>query len=199
MSHVETRLSGQRILRYESGRQPLLVASAAAQEVMWLSSLDEVLRLRRHWVDAIASTEVCHCQPPCGTMRIDRLVAVIKNQGEGRWEERLMILPEDGWRSCERIWLLNYQDRPDLRGVTCIVQRVGERRNGRTTCIPQAFQSGDLPATFDVPAAARHQLHVAADFFGAGCNELEEDEKVIVPARSRQTKPRVPLGKKPQG
>lgn len=193
MASLEVRADGTRIVRHSPGGQPLLVPGPHKIEFLWLSSLDEIVLLRRHWNTNAEATEPCLCEPRCGSSRVDRLVAALLRTNHDTWEERLLILPEEGWRSFERSWLLQPEKQPDTSGARCHLQRVGPKRNGRTTCIPLDWVK-NCPSGFSVVIAAREQLHVAADFFGRGDDELAE-EKIELPARTRQDKPRVPLGK----
>lgn len=194
MTTVEHRSSGQRVLRYGLGRQPLLTPQTHKQEILWLSELDHVIRVLRHWDDERQCTEVCTCQGICTTQRTDRLIGVLAHTGANLWEERLLILPEDGWRTCERAWLAKFQDERDMQGAVCIIQRAGSRRNSRTTCIPQKWQKDDVPSGFPIGDAALRQMHIATDFFGLGCNDAEID-----PSAEGVVKPRIALGKKQSG
>ena len=191
MASVEKRADGSRIVRYSPGGQPLLVPSPTRVEFLWLSGLDQMVLLRRHWSAAIEATEPCLCEPRCGSSRVDRLVATLLRTNHDTWEERLLILPEEGWRSFERSWLLNAELQPTPEGARCLLHRVGPKRNGRTTCQPQDWVKV-CPSGFSVVIAAREQLHVAADYFGRG-DELVEDE--TPQGKASAGKPRVPLGK----
>jgi len=195
MASVEVRLDGSKILRHPPGGQPLLVAGVGRAEFIWLSTLDQVLLLRRHWDAASESTVACLCEPRCGSSRVDRVVAVILRVDHDIWEERLLLLPEEGWRSFERVWLLQEMLQVDPMGARCTIMRTGSRRNGRVCCVPLNWVAAP-PTTFDVAAAARQQLHVAADFFGRGADSLGE-EPVILPVGlpGVSGKPRVPKGR----
>lgn len=195
MASVEKRADGSRIVRYGPGKQPLLVPSPVRVEFIWLSGLEQVIFLRRHWNSAAEATEPCLCEPRCGSSRVDRLVATLLRTNHDTWEERLLILPEEGWRSFERCWLLQPAVQPSPEGARCLLQRVGPKRNGRTTCLPQDWVKV-CPSGFSVVEAAREQLHVASDFFGKGD---EMDEERIPQDKAREGKPRVPLGKPQKG
>jgi len=193
MASVELRPSGAKILRYPPGEQPLLTAGQHKVEFVWLSTLDQVLLLRRHWNQTTEATEACVCNPTCPSSRLDRCVAVALRTNHDTWEERMLLLPEEGWRSFERAWLLQEVPKPHPMGARCHLLRTGSRRNGRTCCQPIEWYP-DTPGSFDIAAAARRQLHIAADFFGQTEADLPAEVNVIPPARSRQDKPRVPLG-----
>jgi hypothetical protein len=195
MATVEVLKSGSKILRHPPGGQPLLTAGVTRAEFIWLSTLDQVLLLRRHWDAASESTVACLCEPRCGSSRVDRVVATLLRVDHALWEERLLLLPEEGWRSFERAWLLLNLQRPCPMGARCTIQRTGSRRNGRTCCVPLDWID-DPPSTFDVTAAARQQLHVSADFFGRGAHGLGEEPglpPVAIPGVTG--KPRVPKGR----
>jgi len=196
LTTVEVRPSGAKILRHAPGEQPLLIAQPRPQEFCWLSTMDQVLLLRRHWNQNTESTEPCLCNPTCGSSRVDRLVAVALRMSHDQFDERLLVLPEEGWRCFERLWLLQPVPQPDTLGAMCVIQRTGTRRNGRTTCVPSSW-AANPPGPFDVVAAARRQLHIAADFFGdRGDVEGLIDAGKAEAAALRAAKPRVPLGRR---
>jgi hypothetical protein len=80
----------------------------------------------------------------------------------------------------------------EIRGVRAIVQRHGPHNNGRTSCEAQD-RTSNPPGGFNLAAGVRNTLGIAADFFGDADGELFGKEEP--PARTRQDKPRVPLGK----
>jgi hypothetical protein len=195
MASVEVTKAGTRILRHPPGGQPLLVAGVGRAEFIWLSTVDQILLLRRHWDAASESTVACLCEPQCGSSRVDRLVAVVLRIDHETWEERLLVLPEEGWRSFERAWLLQPVQQPDPLGARCTIVRTGSRRNGRVCCVPLDWVAAP-PSTFNLAAAARTQLHVAADFFGRGADAEEPSVLPVgVPRVDRAEKPRVPKGR----
>jgi len=194
MATVELRPSGSRILRYPPGEQPLLTAGVTKCEFVWLSTLDQVVLLRRHWNQQTEATEPCLCNPICGSSRIDRCVAVALRTSHDVWEERLLLLPEEGWRSFERAWLLQTVQQPDPMGARCSLQRTGSRRNGRTCCVPLDWVD-NCPGTFNVLAACRRQLHVAGDFFGQGDEDRDDSGEVKPQGKASEGKPRVAKGR----
>jgi hypothetical protein len=183
-----------KIIRHGTGKQPLLVISEKQQGLIWLSAISEVIRVQRHWDDFAEQTEPCKCVGHCPTTRTDRLVAVLLQIDRLLYEERVLVLPEDGWRCVERCWIAKFQDKADLQGAGCFVQRVGSRRNGRTTCTILEWYKSVVPESFDLGEAVRRQMHIATDFFQRGANAEEVDEKIETPIKRRSDKPRVPLG-----
>jgi hypothetical protein len=194
MATVETRETGMKIIRHGPGRQPLLTISEKLQGLIWLSPISGVIRVQRHWDEELDRTEPCRCVGHCPTTRTDRLVAVLLQMDRLMYEERVLVLPEDGWRCMERCWLAKFQDRADLQGAGCLIRRVGSRRNGRTTCEILEWYKSVVPESFDLDEAVRRQMHIATDFFHRGANAHEVDEKIETPIKRRSDKPRVPLG-----
>lgn len=193
--HVEKCVDGAQIMRPGVGKQRLYVASSHPGEVMILSDLREVISCHRHHDEVLKKTVPCFCTQPCPTQRLDRFLAVILRTGPTLWDERVMVLPAQGWSSLMTTMVNKNRDHTMIRGARCIVQRHGSTPNGRTSCEYQDC-SKNPPAGFDLAAGVRNTLGIAADFFGDSDGELFAPAEL--PARTRSDKPRLPLGK-PQG
>jgi hypothetical protein len=197
MTTVEHTSTGKKIIRYCLGKQPLLVISEKLQGVLWLSTIDQVILVQRHWSEPLQRTEHCSCVEHCPTTRVDRLGAVLLQIDHSIFEERILILPEDGWRCLERAWLLKFQDQADIRGLGCNIRRVGSRRNGRTTCDPVQWSKDAVPRSFDLDEAVYRQMHIPPELYRHGANTFEVPPDHRSNGKSSE-KPRIALGK-PQG
>jgi len=188
---VET-VDGAQIIRPGLGRQRLLVASSHPAEVVIVCELREVVSCVRHYDESLKKTVPCQCDGPCYSQRTDRFVGVLYRSGPTLWEERLLVVPANGWASLLSTMLNKHLDHSDLVGLRAIVQRKGDAINGRTTVAVQD-RVGKPPKGFNMHAAIRNSTGIAADFFGDSDGELFSKEEV--PLRTRADKPRVPLGK----
>lgn len=195
---VEKCVDGAMIMRPGLGRQRLYVASTHPGEVVILSNLAEVISCLRHRDEELKKCVPCQCTHPCYTQRTDRFLAIILRTGPTLWDERVMVLPAQGWSSLMSTMLNKGMNHEQIRGVRCIVQRHGDHANGRTSCEAQD-RTSKPPAGFNLAAGVRNTLGIAADFFGDADGELFAKE--VPPARTRQDKPSVALGRpqKPRG
>jgi hypothetical protein len=193
---IEKRVDGAQVVRPGLGRQRLLVASTHPAEVVVVCDLEEVISCNRHHDENLKKTVPCTCTGPCYSQRTDRFVAVLYRTGPTLWEERVLVLPANGWGSMMSTMLNKHLDHSDIRGLRMIVQRRGDSINGRTTADVQD-RVKSIPGGFDLKAGVRNTTGIAADFFGDSDGELFAKEEP--PARTRQDKPRTPLGKKHGG
>lgn len=194
---VESTPTGQRVFSPTGGPR-LLPLTNVGREVIFLSSEEEVVLLRRHWNSEFNATMPCLCTPKCASSRVDRSIMAIVRTGPESWEHVLVVLAEDGFASLERSALAMFGKWQGLRGLHAIIKRTGTAKNGRLACSVNGFFRGPLLPPKDILDACRRILRVSADFFGRGLEEVDRSEETIsVPLRSREDKPRVPKGRKP--
>jgi len=189
---VENTSSGWKVIRADSGQQRLFVAAPQRRELILLSTLAEVIAVRRHWVNDIQMTEPCWCEPRCHTSRLDRMIACLLAGPDRIAEERIFICPEIGFAALQRSMVAKHLDHSDLAGLHVIVQRTGPKCNGRVSVEVQSRMM-DAPKTFDLVAGVRGSMGIAADFFRS-VDEEDLPERKTLPARTREEKPRVALG-----
>jgi hypothetical protein len=183
--------NGHKCLTMPSGGQRIAVARSNKSEMIIVSQMADVLEVRRHWDPDQASTAPCFCSPRCHSSRVDRMIAVLLRLGALHWEERVFICSEEGWASFQRNLATGEWNPSDIRGWGVLVQRWGAKANGRVTVTPN-YRYPSVPPTFDLVAAVRNTVGIAADFFGAVGEVDDADDGP--PARTRRDKPRVPLG-----
>jgi len=189
---IENRVDGASIMRRGDGLQRLCVATSHTQEVLILSRLDRVVSVKRHWSEDKQQTAPCECTQPCSSQRLDRFCESLVRVGPTLWEERLLVLPADAWNCLERTLILKGVASLETAGARCILRRSGDKRNGRTSCEYQDTVR-NVPEGFNLVAAMRSSAGIAADFFGDSEGVAFPQE--LPPARTRQDKPHVPLGK----
>jgi hypothetical protein len=194
--HVEKTVDGAQILRPGEGRQRLLVATSHPAEVVVVCDLRDVVSCLRHYDEQLKKTIPCTCTGACYSQRMDRFLAVLYRQGPTIWDERVLVLPANGWSSLVATMLLKHLDHSDIRGIRAIVQRRGDSINGRTTFDVQDRVKA-VPAGFNLAAGIRNCTGIAAGFFLDADGDLFVKEEV--PARTRSDKPRLALGKRPSG
>lgn len=183
--------NGHKVLCMPSGQQRIAVARSQKSEMIVLSTIQDVLEVRRHWDNEQNGSVPCLCNPRCHSSRIDRMIAVLLRLGELHWEQRVFICSEEGWSSFQRNLATGEWDPTDIRGWSVIVQRWGSKSNGRCTVTPSTKHPA-VPPTFDLVAAVRNTVGIAADFFGA-VGEVDESLDGPPPFPFG-LKPRVPLG-----
>jgi hypothetical protein len=191
--YVEKTLDGAMVLRPGVGRQRLLVATSHPAEVVVVCDLGEVVSVVRHFDDALKKTVPCSCSGPCHSQRLDRFLAVLYRQGPTLWDERVLVLPANGWGSLVQTMLNKHLDHSDIRGLRAIVQRRGDSINGRTTFDVQDRVSRP-PKGFDLIAGIRNCTGIAADFFGDADGDMHQPADLD--PKPPSGKPRIALGKK---
>jgi len=192
--YVEERLDGAKIVRDGPGRQQLLVASTHQEELVIVSGIAEVISVTRHWDTTLDKTVPCECSGPCPSRRLDRFLAVIYRTGPTIWQERLLVLSDQGWHCLIGSLVAKGCPIDAIRGGRCILRRVGNKANGRIECHLQDVVK-NVPAGFDVAAAMRGTVGVSADFFGDSEGVTASDQ-ALLPIKTRNQKPRVDKGKK---
>jgi len=213
---IEQRVDGAQIMRPGTGRQRLLVASTHQAELIIVCELGDVVSVRRHYDVALAQTVPCECRGPCYTQRLDRFVASLYRAGPTIWDERVLILPAQAWFSLQSSCLARGLAADQIRGLRCMLRRVGSKQTGRTSCEVQD-RVKSCPGGFDLAAGVRNATGIAADFFGdsdGGVFPQMETPPPRGPDPARGTarervksalgesadlvdKPRQPLGKRP--
>jgi hypothetical protein len=192
---IEKRHDGAQVMRPGAGKQRLLVASFHPAEVVIVCQGPEIISVKRHFDEQLRKSVPCECSGPCYTQRLDRFCAVLYRAGPTLWDERIMLLPAMGWASLQATAVGRGFHPDDVHGFRCILQRVGNSANGRTTCAVQD-RVKVVPAGFDLAAGVRNCTGIAVDFFGDLDGELPGGGGI--PVDSPNPKPRVPLGTRRQ-
>jgi len=189
---IEDRADGAKIMRPGTGKQRLLVASTHQAELVIVCQASEVVSCRRHYDESLRKTVPCDCVGPCYSQRLDRFLGVIYRAGPTIWDERVLCLPAMGWGSLQTTAVARGFDPNDILGYRCVLRRMGGAANGRTTCEVQD-RVKIIPAGFDLLAGVRNCTGIATNLW----RDWDGDAfpQAIPPARTRQEKPRVPLGR----
>lgn len=189
---------------------PPRIARPDHQARTWIviSPIPDRIQVRRHWNKDSGVTEVCQCEPPCGTSREDYFTGALQHQGTSAdgaslWEPVVLHLTEQTVRSIY-LYIRMRQDEGDLQGLKITMQRQGGRANDRVTC--RHVERGSITDSvrrIDVAAVVHTRLRITTQFFGKQL--LDDDtvsppsinaDQVVTPARSRSTKPKVAKGKR---
>jgi len=191
---IEDRVDGAKIMRPGSGRQRLLVATTHPAELVVVCEMKEVISVKRHWSEELQKSVACDCTGPCPTSRLDRFLAVLYRVGPTIWEERLLVIADQGWHCLLASLLVKGFPHDRIWGARVILRRVGPKSNGRTEAHVQDFVKS-TPGGFDIPAAMRNGVGIAADFFGDSEGAPVSDQ-VALPIKTRSDKPRVDKGRR---
>lgn len=183
-----------RIMRPDNVRRKWIVTSLATERV----------QVRRHWNKELGCTEVCQCEPACQTCRDDYFTGAlylmqVGENNEQSAEQVVLHCTEQTVRSAYNLMRMR-RDDGDLAGTLLCLQRVGGG-NGRVSVVSvERARLTDSRPVIDVAGVVQARLRLSTDFFGRRFDADEEHpslNQAMVPARTRDDKPRVPKGKKP--
>jgi len=184
-----------RIVRPEVGPPVLYVI---------LDDIEQVVKIGRHYKDG--RTSPCECDPPCGSYRLDYFMRALRLStidpgGCHHWEPVVFQLTDQSIRSLETI-LQEKALGAGLAGVRARFSRRGSHSNGRIEVreVDRARIKSRVDVSVRTVLTLRRVEGFTPLFHQVDTNGKEstlvETEQVIPPARSRDDKPRVPLGKR---
>jgi len=195
-----------RIIR-PHGHPPICRPSMSQQYIICLTPFEKLVKIARHWDRELKQTVLCECPGGCHSRREDWFacgLAKLPAEGQQFAVVTLQFTPanlstlEIGMRSAGHQW--------NTRGMGFTWMRRGKDANSPAIVQFKMIHQVGTDDYCDVPAAVLYHLRIATDFFSRTTSENSTEDSTqatinsdltIPPARSRNDKPRVPLGKKP--
>jgi len=182
-----------RIVRPEVGPPILFVL---------LDELGEIIQIGRHWKDG--RTVPCDCPQPCGSYRLDYFMRALRlssidSAGCHVWEPVVFCLTDQAMRTLEN--LIQEKGFPNvIAGTKARFNRAGHSNQGRIVIREVDRANVNRPVNISVRNVLTlrridgfHPLYDSQSGSDDG-HGGSDDSQVIPPARSREEKPRVPLG-----
>jgi len=128
------------------------------------SPISDFVQVRRHYSKVTNKTELCRCEPPCSTSRLDYFSCGLVLLAEKQWELVCLKFGDTALRSLE-VECLKKNMKWQTEGLWFTWWRVGDERNGRVQ-VAVASVVKTPPAKFDIAWAVSRQTRIATTFFG---------------------------------